>query len=230
MTAPVLLGIAHGSRSALSAPVTSQLVDAAAATVGVPGRVAFLDLADPGVDAAVERLAADGVTEAVAVPLLFTEAYHAKQDAPSALAAAAEKHGVQITLAAVIGTGDDVADTVARHATAWSIEDRRGPVVLLSVGSSHTEANASVQDLARRIGERLNREVTAQFATCAPRAVDAITASRGPGVLLPLFTAPGLLLDTAIDAANNNGWAHIPYLGAKLAPLVAERYRAALSS
>ncbi len=214
----------------MSAPITSQLVDAAAAAVDAPGRVAFLDLAEPGVDAAVERLAAEGFTEAIAVPLLFTEAYHAKQDVPAAIAEAEKRHGVRIRVADVIGTGDDVADTVARHALAWSIEDRQGPVVLLAVGSSHADANASVQDLAERIGQRLDREVIAQFATCAPRAVDAIKASSGPGVLLPLFTAPGLLLDAAIDAANQHGWAYIPYLGAKLSAVVADRYRAALNS
>ena len=49
---------------------------------------AFLDLAEPDFDRVVDRLVAEGFQEIVVVPLLLTEAYHAKVDVPQVIEAA----------------------------------------------------------------------------------------------------------------------------------------------
>ena len=53
---------------------------------------AFLELAKPSFATVVDRLVQAGYDEIVVVPLLLTEAYHAKVDVPAAIAEATARH------------------------------------------------------------------------------------------------------------------------------------------
>ena len=65
---------------------------------------AFLDLSKPSFDTVVDRLVKAGHDEIVVVPLLLTEAYHAKVDVPEAIAAAMARHdGVRIQASRILG-------------------------------------------------------------------------------------------------------------------------------
>jgi sirohydrochlorin ferrochelatase len=82
-----VLLVAHGSRNPQAAGVVQEL--AAALRVELGGTrvaVAYLDFTDPSVGLALTELAADGVREVVAVPLLFAPGYHLRVDLPSAVA------------------------------------------------------------------------------------------------------------------------------------------------
>ncbi|MDU5963168.1 MAG: CbiX/SirB N-terminal domain-containing protein, partial [Dermabacter sp.] len=80
--APALIGIAHGSRNPDAAAVTESLVSAAGARLGIEAHAAYLeDFASPSITEVAKMLAEHGYSSAVAVPLLFTEAYHATEDA-----------------------------------------------------------------------------------------------------------------------------------------------------
>ncbi len=56
--------------------------------------LAFLELADPDIPTAIERLAISGATHLITVPVFLFSAGHALQDIPRAVAAAAGQHGL----------------------------------------------------------------------------------------------------------------------------------------
>lgn len=233
LSLPALLGVAHGSRNADSAAVTEEVMRAAGNLLGVEAHAAYLeDFATPSICDAARMLAAHGYSRAVAVPLLFTRAYHATEDAPEALDAAGREHGLRLTYAQVLGTGDDLTEVLAAHLEEYDPPPRTTPILLLAVGSSRSGANEAVQSLGERLAARTERPVHVRFATCAPRATEFWeNCPAGPaGTLLPLFTAPGLLLDKNTRIAQDAGWRTLPHLGVSLAPLIAARYRAALES
>ncbi len=227
--APALVGIAHGSRNPAAAAATESLVAAAGAMLGVEAHAAYLeDFASPSISEVAGMLADLGHSCAIAVPLLFTEAYHATEDAPNVLREAKGAHGLAFTQAGVIGTGEDLAEVLASHLRRGENEKSHGEIVLLAVGSSRPGANDAVESLATTLAARIGRDVHARFATCAPRLNDRLESAEAPGTVLPLFAAPGLLLDKARERAEHAGWVVLDHLGDALAPLVAARYESAL--
>ena len=93
MAAPALVALAHGSRDPRSAATIKALVaEVKAMRPDLKIETAFLDLSKPGFDTVVDRLVKAGHEEIVVVPLLLTEAYHAKVDVPETIAAATARH------------------------------------------------------------------------------------------------------------------------------------------
>jgi sirohydrochlorin ferrochelatase len=87
MTRPVLLVVAHGSRDPRHAATVHALVRRVRALrPGLRVETGFLDFNVPSVQGTLESLAADGVRDVVALPLLLTRAFHAKADIPTVLA------------------------------------------------------------------------------------------------------------------------------------------------
>src|SRR6187549_4019361 len=105
MAAPALIALAHGSRDRRSAATVKELIGAVRALrPDLRVEAAFLDLSKPGFDAVVDRLVKAGHDEIVVVPLLLTQAYHAKVDVPGAIAEATSRHpGVQIRATSILG-------------------------------------------------------------------------------------------------------------------------------
>ncbi len=83
MTAPALVALAHGSRDPRSAATIKALVDEVRAMrPDLRIEPAFLELSKPSFGTVVDRLVRAGYDEIVVVPLLLSEAYHAKVDVP----------------------------------------------------------------------------------------------------------------------------------------------------
>jgi sirohydrochlorin cobaltochelatase len=227
----VLIGLAHGSRHARVAEGVEAVLAAVTEQTGLPTRAAYLDLTDPDLADLTAELAATGVDTAVVVPLLFTDAFHARIDVPDAVAQAAERSGVELTLGPILGTGDDVVDVVAARLAAAGTPSG-APILLYAVGSSRPAANAAVAGLADRLAARRGTPVRVGFGTTEPRAADVLAelveGASEPGTLVPLFVAHGLLLDTIAPTVAAAGWSLVDPLGPLLAPVVADRYRAAL--
>lgn len=226
---PVVL-LAHGSRHRQGTASIERLRDAVVELAGHDGgrldaRTAYLDLNQPDITAAAARLRADGHRRAVVVPLLFTPAFHARTDAPAAIAGAAAAADVELITADILRTPDDLIPLLLQAAAEAGVPDH-GPLLLTSVGSSRPEANAEVDDLAARIASVRGDSVRAAFATCAPRAVDELGNGPVTGVL-SLFVGHGLLLDMITAAASERGIPTAAPLEGVLAPLVLQRYRAA---
>lgn len=175
---------------------------------------AFLELSKPSFQTAVDKLVRAGFDEIVVVPLLLTEAYHAKVDVPEAVATAMARHeGIQIRATSVLGLETaflDVLDIRMREALKESRIRELDALVLASAGSSDPLANQSVARLARLWGTRHKLPVKAAFASAAPPATgEAVRAFRGQGrrhiAVASLFLAPGFLPDRAAELAYEAG-------------------------
>ena len=215
MAAPALVALAHGSRDPRSAKTITALVNEVR-TMRPDLRIepAFLELSRPSFATVVDRLVKAGHDEIVVVPLLLSEAYHAKVDVPSAVAEAAARHeGVQIRATSVLGFETsflEVLDVRMREALKASRVRELDALVLAAAGSSDPLANQAVARLARVWGSRHKLPVTAAFASSAPPATgEAVRAFRAQGrrhiAVASLFLAPGFLPDRAAELALEAG-------------------------
>jgi sirohydrochlorin ferrochelatase len=215
MAAPALVALAHGSRDPRSAATIGTLVDEVKALrPDLTIEKAFLELSRPHFSTVVDRLVKKGHEEIVVVPLLLTEAYHAKVDVPRAVAEASARHeGLSIRSTDVLGLGTqllDVLDLRMREALKASRVRELDALVLAAAGSSDALANQAVARLARLWGTRHKLPVTAAFASAAPPATgEAVRAFRAEGrrhiAVASLFLAPGFLPDRARELALEAG-------------------------
>jgi sirohydrochlorin ferrochelatase len=214
MAAPALVALAHGSRDPRSAASINALVaEVRSMRPDLKVERAFLDLSKPSLDTTVDRLARKH-EEIVVVPLLLTEAFHAKVDVPSAVAAAAARHPeIQIRATPILGLEPaflDVLDLRMREALRAARARELDALVLAAAGSSDPLANQSVARLARLWGSHHKLPVTAAFASSAPPATgEAVRAFRKEGrrhiAVASLFLAPGFLPDRAAELALEAG-------------------------
>jgi sirohydrochlorin ferrochelatase len=214
MAAPALVALAHGSRDPRSAASITALVDAVRSMrPDLKVERAFLDLSKPSLDTVIDRLSRKH-EEIVVVPLLLTEAYHAKVDVPSAIAAAQARHPeVRIRATPILGLEArflEVLDLRMREALAAARARELDALVLAAAGSSDPLANQSVARLARLWGSHHKLPVTAAFASTSPPATgEAVRAFRKEGrrhiAVASLFLAPGFLPDRAAELALEAG-------------------------
>jgi sirohydrochlorin ferrochelatase len=215
MTAPALIALAHGSRD----PRSSATIEALVAEVrhlrpDLRIEAAFLELSRPRFDKVVDKLVRAGYDEIVVVPLLLSEAYHAKVDVPSVVAEATARHdGLRIRATHVLGLETEflqVLDTRLRDALREHRVRELDALVLAAAGSSDPLANQAVARLARVWGARHHLPVTAAFASAAPPATgEAVRAFRREGrrhvAVGSMFLAPGFLPDRAAELAVEAG-------------------------
>jgi sirohydrochlorin cobaltochelatase len=226
VSAPALIGLAHGSRHAEGTRSIETLMDVVARTGSVEAVPAFLDLAEPDLLTTARRLVAAGHRRAVVVPLLFTVAFHATVDVPEAVQQAVEETGLELLVADILGTGPDVADLVRASMARARVPDGHA-VLLYAVGSSNPAANDAVHDLAARLDQHRPGAVRAAFGTTAPKPADVLPGLDEPVAVVPLFLSPGLLLDPVLRLGAERGWTVAPPLGELAAPLVLRRYERA---
>lgn len=214
MTAPALLALAHGSRDPRSAATINALRDQVRAMrPDLRVDAAFLELSRPGHVEAFDRLAADGVEEVVVVPLLLTEAYHAKVDVPAAVGAATARTGMSIQTTPVLGNRRgflEVLDVRLRAALSDARVRELDALVLAAAGSSDPVANAGVQRVARAWGAQHRLPVLTAFAsTLPPTTGEAVRQFRTDGrrhiAVGSFFLAPGFLPDRASELALEAG-------------------------
>ncbi|MET8171848.1 sirohydrochlorin chelatase [Streptomyces clavifer] len=211
MSAPVLLVIAHGSRD----PRHAATVHALTARVrslrpGLCVETGFLDFNAPSVPRVLERLAAEGAAEVVALPLLLTRAFHAKSDIPSVL------HEARIRLpqlavrqAGVLGPSPLLNTALEQrlHEAGLTPGDKGSTgLVLASAGSSDPEAIAVIAEIARELRHTGWCAVRPAFASASlPRTADVVRALRAEGVrrvaVAPYVIAPGRLPDRIAEGA-----------------------------
>jgi sirohydrochlorin ferrochelatase len=215
MAAPALVALAHGSRDPRSAATIKSLVDEVKAMrPDLRVETAFLELSKPSFPAVVDRLVRAGYDEIVVVPLLLTEAYHAKVDVPAVVAEAQARHeGLQVRATRILGLEAqflEVLDLRMREALKAARVRELDALVLAAAGSSDPLANQAVARLARLWGSRHKLPVTAAFASSSPPATgEAVRAFRTEGrrhiAVASLFLAPGFLPDRAAELALEAG-------------------------
>jgi sirohydrochlorin ferrochelatase len=215
MTAPALIALAHGSRDPRSAETITALVDEVR-TLRPDLRIetAFLELSKPSFGSVVTKLVKAGYDEIVVVPLLLSDAYHAKVDVPSAVAEQTAKHeGLQIRATDILGLEPaflEILDVRLREALKTARVRELDALVLAAAGSTDPLANQAVGRLARLWGTHHKLPVKAAFATATPPATgEAVRAFRGEGrrhiAVASFFLAPGFLPDRAAELALEAG-------------------------
>lgn len=237
MTAPALIALAHGSRD----PRSAATIDALTELVGcrrpdLRVAAAYLDLNEPSLDQVVARLVAEGHGEIVVVPLLLTEAYHARVDVPAAIDAVRELHpDLRIEATPVLGIEGAlfrVLDQRLRETLKAHRVRELDALVLAGAGSTDAAANASIARAARAWGAHHKLPVIAAFASSVPPAAgEAVRAHRANGrrhiAVGQLFLAPGLLPDRVAELAYEAGAVAVAEpLGVhdEVADIIAARY------
>ncbi len=215
MTAPALVALAHGSRDPRSArTITSLVAEVRGLRPDLRVEPAFLELSKPSFETVVDRLVRAGYDEIVVVPLLLTQAYHAKVDVPRAVHAATERHpGLRVRATGVLGLEPvflEVLDRRLRTALREARVRELDALVLAAAGSSDQLANQAVARLARLWGSTHRLPTVAAYASASPPATgEAVRQFRAEGrrhiAVGSLFLAPGTLPDRAAELALEAG-------------------------
>ena len=107
-----LLLIAHGSRRAESNSEIIALTEKLRAMAGdeyAKVECAFLELAEPSIEASIDSLVDAGETKILCLPYFLAKGAHVASDIPEALEAARTKHpNVTITVSEYLGASDEV--------------------------------------------------------------------------------------------------------------------------
>ncbi len=253
MTRPApIICLAHGSRHPQADQAVFEIAERISESTGLPAFAAFLDFHPATLTTVAHRVVAAGYTEAVVVPLLFTQAFHARYDVPAAIAEAVESidatssAGLTLHLTDGLGTGADMEELVAdftaqylaeapaiagtasaENADAANAADSSiNKLALYSVGSSQPGANEAVAEFAGRVGARLNMRSTRAFVATGDnpgRDTEALLEFADERtVTVPLFVSPGLLWDKA-KIRMPNGRKCTRHLGDAIAPVVINR-------
>jgi len=229
---PSLLVIGHGSRDPNGVAEYWSFVDHVSRRADMPVGGGFIELAEPDLDTAVDKLVADGAEHVVAVPLVLLGAGHMKLDGPAALERARSRHpDVRFDYGRALGIHPLVlavaADRVPRGCDG---------VVLVGRGSSDPDANADLYKVARLVQDATGVTVVepAFVSLADPRVPAAIERCRRLGAdrvaAVPYFLFTGVLVERIGAQARAAGAIPHPHLGVddRLVHLVLERYREAL--
>ncbi|MFJ4521231.1 sirohydrochlorin chelatase [Streptomyces sp. NPDC088810] len=232
---PVLVVIAHGSRDPRHAATVHALVRRVRSLrPDVRVETGFLDFNVPSVQGVLESLAAEGVRDVVALPLLLTRAFHAKADIPAVLRDAPAR--LRIRQAEVLGPSPLLLSALERrlYEAGLSPADKSSTgVVLASAGSSDPEAIAVIADIAREWWHTGWCAVRPAFASASlPRTEDAVRELRALGcervAVAPYVLAPGFLPDRiARGAAGADVLGDVLGAAPEVARVLVERYEGA---
>ncbi|GGX51707.1 sirohydrochlorin chelatase [Streptomyces fructofermentans] len=232
MPGPVLLVIAHGSRDPRHAATVHALVRRVRAMrPGVRVETGFLDFNIPSVPGVLKSLAAEGVRDVVALPLLLTRAFHAKADIPAVLREAPQV--LRVRQAEVLGPSPLLTDALERrlYEAGLAPGDKASTgVVLASAGSTDPEAIAVIAAVAREWRRTGWCAVRPAFASASlPRTEDAVRELRESGcervAVAPYVLAPGFLPDRiARGAAGADVLADVLGPAPEVARLLLARY------
>ncbi|WP_157408079.1 sirohydrochlorin chelatase [Actinomadura atramentaria] len=196
---PVLLAVAHGTRSAAGvAAVRALLARARALRPWVPVAEAYAEIAAPRLE---DALGALGGRPVVAVPLLLARGYHALVDIPGRV----ERLRPDALRGRPLGPHPLLADALAARVRAAGGLGPGDAVVLAAAGSADPAGGADARTAARLLGRRLRRPVVcgsvvggsgAGAGTPLPAAVAALRAGGARRVVAASYLlAPGFFQD-----------------------------------
>jgi sirohydrochlorin ferrochelatase len=228
----VPLVIAHGSRDPRHAATVHALMRRVRSLrPGLRVETGFLDFNAPSVPRALQRLAAEGVRDVVALPLLLTRAFHAKADIPAVLHKAPPV--LRIHQAEVLGPSPLLLTALQRRlyeAGVAPAEKGSTGLVLASAGSTDPEAIAVIAEIARELRHTGWCAVRPAFASASLlRTEDTVRQLRAEGcarvAVAPCVIAPGFLPDRiAAGAREADVIADVLGAAPELAQLLLHRY------
>jgi sirohydrochlorin ferrochelatase len=190
---------AHGGadpRSAASAHELARTIQRVRR--GVDVRVAFCEQNSPNLR---DVLASTG-RDAVVVPLLLADAYHARVDIPAMI----DESGSRARQADVLGEDDRLIAVLRQRLTHAGVSrlDPDVGVLVTAVGSSRPLANARTASVAELLVQHTNWTATTAFATGPhPTLAEAAQILRERGatrlVIAPWFLAHGKIIDRVAE-------------------------------
>ncbi len=230
----MLVVTAHGSADARSAATARAVVDCVRRIrPGLDARVAFCERNDPNLRDVLATVGLRG--EAVVVPLLLADAYHARVDIPAMIA----ESGSNARSADVLGADERLIHVLRQrleHAGVSRLDSRVG-VLVTAVGSSHAQANARTAAVARELTLMTRWTATTAFATGPQPTLEQAAATLRDGgasrlVIAPWFLAHGRITDRVANFAASAGIAMSAPLGAhrQVAETVLDRFDAAVAA
>lgn len=197
-----LILTAHGSADPRSVANAREVAAAvAAARRGLDVKLAFCEQNSPNLQDALATCSPG----AVVVPLLLANAYHARVDIPSMIAAS----GAQVHQAEVLGEDDRLIHVLSQRLTHCGVSrlDGRVGVLVTAVGSSSAEANTRTASVAESLVAGTHWRATTAFATgMQPNLHTAAQHLREQGatclVIAPWFLAHGRITDRVTEYAQ----------------------------
>jgi cobalt/nickel transport system ATP-binding protein len=244
---PALLVVGHGSRDADGVEEFWTLAEAIRNASGdLPLDFGFIEMAEPLVDEALDRLVAAGASRIVSIPLVLLAAGHLKNDGPAALARARLRHPeVEFGMGRDLGIDPVVLDVAEERIRSALGEDdpSEAAVVLVGRGSSDPDAGSDLFKLARLLADgRGLPMIEPGFAGVAqPDVPAALERCRRLGartiVVAPFLLFTGVLVPRIYQSAAEWAKQHpelavrgAEHLGPdrRLARVVLERYREVL--
>jgi sirohydrochlorin ferrochelatase len=183
---PALVACAHGTRDAAGRRAVDALREDVAATRSEVGVVeAYVDVQEPALPDVLR-----GLDSAVVVPLLLSAGFHVHVD----IARAVEAAGPDIRTAGPLGPDPVLVDVLVHRLGDAGLDDDHA-VLLAAAGSSDPRAVADVERTAMDLAARLDRPVTAAYASAAqPRVESAVAELRAAGrrvAVASYLLAPG---------------------------------------
>jgi cobalt transport protein ATP-binding subunit len=244
---PAMLVVGHGSRDADGVEEFWTLAEAIRNASGdLPLDFGFIEMAEPLVDEALDRLVAAGASRIVSIPLVLLAAGHLKNDGPAALARARLRHPeVEFGMGRDLGIDPVVLDVAEERIRSALGEDdpSEAAVVLVGRGSSDPDAGSDLFKLARLLADgRGLPMIEPGFAGVAqPDVPAALERCRRLGartiVVAPFLLFTGVLVPRIYQSAAEWAKQHpelavrgAEHLGPdrRLARVVLERYREVL--
>lgn len=108
---PAIILLAHGSSDPRWCETFEKL--AGPTLDSVPGsRIAYMELAEPSIDAVVAEGVENGTRAFTIVPLFLAAGRHLRKDVPGMITELEKAHDVSITLAAPIGENPELGDAI----------------------------------------------------------------------------------------------------------------------
>lgn len=226
---------AHGSRDPRFAHTAGRIADRVAERLpGVDVRLAFLDLNTPTVADTLQRLTGN----VTVVPLLLSDAFHARVDLPAIISAAQQRNpGLDAVQTAPLGADPRLAVVAADRLRQAELLPGDG-ILSAAVGSTASSANAAAYRHAEQLADLLDEHpVRTVFCTDVGRRDAQLQAAfeelRAAGarrfIVSPFMVSSGLLSDRLEHYLDVHApdYAVAGPLGAhsRLVDVIADRYR-----
>jgi len=221
---------AHGSADPRSAETVRSVVDCIRRLrPGLDARVAFCENNSPNLR---DVLATVRHNQAVVVPLLLADAYHARVDIPAMIA----ESGADARRAELLGVDDRLIHVLRQRLEQAGVSrlDPSVGVLVTAVGSSRPQANAATAAVADELTLTTRWTATTAFATGPrPTLAQASELLRDRGatrlVIAPWFLAHGRITDRVATFARAQRMPMSAPLGAhrQVAETVLDRFDAA---
>ncbi|MFF0501206.1 sirohydrochlorin chelatase [Nocardia aobensis] len=180
MTAPALVLVAHGTRSATGVRMIAALADAVRAEMGgagadVPVRTAFVDVLGPAPAKVLHEL--KGIP-AVVVPAFLASGYHVYQDVPREVR---DSGHPDVVVTPAMGPDPMLARVMRMRLNEAGMRPGDA-VVVAAAGSSDARARHDVRQATVMLAQELDVAVrTAYIATGEPRVPEVVAALRTSG-------------------------------------------------